>query len=614
MNYEILDGRIAKTQDGSTRIVSASEFWDLSNKSSIMVLDLVLLGFAQPLLKINAVDGSIHVSLELKTEIGVLPSPNKFSEEWDHCVVGNYWIPIRREYFTDIWECFNRLGIDLAKELTKSNLFQLLRECLSRQIEIELPSNFDSSIFSAPQASNLALLKGAPYEYQKIGINWLCDYFDNGIGALLCDEMGLGKTYQLLGLISHVANTNRKPILICCPATLVGNWLSEINIFLSGIEFEAHVGSDRDLNIDSMNSKRFVITTYDLLVRDFVLFQSVDWGLLICDEAQALKNRKSQRRNAVKSLGVDCKFLVTGTPVENSLTDLWSLADIAYEGLLGSAESFESLNEDTPDEARKLGERSSPLILRRMVKDVAKDLPELIEIDEPLFPSSAFSSAYEEVREGLTVTGEKENFLVIHNRLTQLCCYPGLVIDGYLDNEDSKFIRLSEILNELSLANQDKVIIFTTFTESLDKLRAFVQHNYGEIVSYIDGRVPTGDRQQLVENFNNSEGFKVLIANPRAAGTGLNIQGANHVIHFNRQWNPQLESQATRRAYRRKQLKPVFVHKFFYLGTIEEVINERLASKIELADSALENAMSHEEDMFKSKALLITPSNNKRQE
>ena len=603
--FTVKQGRIWIDESGSTKPVSALDFW-AQHKTIPVSENLDIIGYAG--IKLALVSGpKLEIQILLTTEVGVLKAPMNLGFDWDSCVAEGYWVPLKPTAMEAVWGCLNEASVDPSTALSKKQVFGLIKASFNWGVELELPSGLESSLSNAPEVIPSKLLQGEPYPYQKIGINWLCDYFENSLGALLCDEMGLGKTYQILGLLAHAHSKTKGRILIICPATLLANWASEMSKFTPEIVPYIHSGEFRNLNASDLATQSVVITSYDLIVRDLPLFSNLAWTMVVCDEAQALKNRLSQRHNAVARLNSQTKYMVTGTPIENSLTDLWALSNIVYPGLLGEAEEFESLVDDTPGEAHKISKFIAPLILRRRVRDVAQDLPDLVEIDEPLYPSTNFAQAYEAIRGGLDGDPSLRNFLTRQLRLTQVCCYPGFVLENYLDTQDAKFIRLAEILDELRLRDVDKVLIFTTFTKSIDMLLNFISQRYGrDCVSNLDGRGKTSDRQGLVDIFNASSGFQVLIVNPKAGGVGLNITGANHVIHFNRQWNPQLEKQATARAYRRKQEKTVFVHKFFYLGTIEEVINERLLGKEELAETALSKSLSQDEEIYQSKALLIS--------
>lgn len=594
--------------DEEGNIIPARRFWDLSKSGSSETPDLELSGIAEPLLVLDVSGSEIVLNLKFKGDFEVFDAPSSLDQSWDHFVVSSVWLPLDQLQLNSIFSSMHELKIVFGTKITKGQYFKLSSVCIALGCELIVHGDIDSAIKLLGSEPDLSLLEGTAYDYQTIGIRWLADYFDNGLGALLCDEMGLGKTYQAIGLMAHAVARNETPILIICPASLVKNWEMELSKFLPSVGFYTHFGPHRSFDSEKLKRTKIVISTYDLLINDFPLFGGVQWELLVCDEAQALKNREVKRHIASSQLHAKSKILVTGTPIENSLKDLWSLTNIVSPGLLGDARTFETLIEDTPAEARRIGKRAAPFILRRNVSEVASDLPPLVEINEAIQPSEAFVNAYEETRK--KAASSKTNFLVVLNELTQICCFPNLIFDGFQDSNDAKIERLTEILDELNSVGNDKVIIFSTFTKSIDILNSLINLRYGPGKSQvIDGRNAPSSRQQIIDDFNESQGFKVLIINPKAGGTGLNITGANHVIHFNRQWNPQLERQATARAYRRKQTKTVFVHKFFYVGTIEQVINERLFSKEELADSALENALTDEEDVMRAKALLISPLN-----
>jgi len=609
LKYFEKSGRLyAQEESGVARLATISLDSAIWLDSPELLENIDLLGFPTIRLRIKLKSEQLVLVPFLMTEVGELDLPQEFSSDWEICVTDKFLVPIRKSNLDDLFSLLGEIDIKLNEKLSKSQVFKLIEGTRKYGFGLELPENLAEHLLESPATADISDLQGIPYPYQTVGINWLSDYFDNGIGALLCDEMGLGKTYQALGLMAHVSKNNMKPILICCPATLTGNWISELGKFLPTLQPFLHFGNSRASTLQELSKHSLILTTYDILIRDYPILEKIEFALIVCDEAQALKNRLSQRRMAIKSLKSEAKVLVTGTPIENSLKDLWSLSDIVYPGLLGNYGSFESLIDDNPLDAKKLGKLASPLLLRREVKEVARDLPPLIMIDEVLIPTTNFAHAYEEVRLGLVDKTANANFLTIMGRLTEVCCYPGLVIPDYSDDSDAKFIRLNDILAEIAELAQDKVIIFSTFTHSINMLANFINRQFGKYsCAILNGSVPPEERQKLVDEFNSKPGFSVLVINPKAGGAGLNITGANHVIHFNRQWNPAIERQATARAYRRKQEKTVFVHRFYYQGTIEEVINDRIISKEELSEAALENALSEDEEIFRSKAKLISP-------
>jgi SNF2 family DNA or RNA helicase len=368
------------------------------------------------------------------------------------------------------------------------------------------------------------------------------------------------------------------------------------------------VGPDRSFHPSELESKNVVIVSYDLLTRDLANFSKITWDLVICDEAQALKNSDSKRHNAIKQLDCLRKFLITGTPIENSLSDLWSLMDIVRPGLLGTLRAFQSLLEDHPVDARRLSDFAKPLMLRRVVKEVAKDLHDLVSKEISLLGTTLFNDYYEEKRQEFISL--KQNPLSAITELTQICCYPGLKDDTYVDRHDAKLNETLEILANVK-RSEEKAIIFSTFTASLDLIRSVVTKQLSPAyISTIDGRVTSSKRDAIIANFQKVEGFAVLCIQPAAGGVGLNITGANHVIHFNRQWNPAVERQATARAYRRGQKLTVFEYLLGYIGTIEEYISDTLSRKSELAQYATEGAANEGSNKDVQKALSISPLMN----
>jgi hypothetical protein len=427
---------------------------------------------------------------------------------------------------------------------------------------------------------------------------------------MLCDEMGLGKTLQAIGLMLHSYNSGAKRILLCTPSSLTLNWLREIRKVAPTLEIHSYVGGSRFLHPKEFSELEIVQTTYDILVRDFTLFASGEWDLVICDEAQMLKNHDSKRSSRVQSLRAKTKVLLTGTPVENSLKDLWALVNIVHPGLMGSKEFFFNQIDDNPIDAERVGRAAAPLIKRRRVRDVLPDLPPIIEIDQEIETSREFASFYEELRTGRHPRTAGSIQLARITALRQFCCYPNLIADDYPKVEDAKFQRLLELLDEISEL-KEKVLIFASFTEPLNLIKRMVDINYDDSwCEIVDGRYAQEKRMEIIDKFQEREGFAVLVLNPEAAGKGLTITAANHVVHFNLPWNPATEAQATARVYRPGQkAEKVFVHRFFYSRTIEDVINQRLIFKEEVADAAMEEPEAQSNSDFVKNALTISPIN-----
>jgi SNF2 family DNA or RNA helicase len=587
----------------SEQAVTASEFWEYQKRTGDD-LGLKLLGFAKPIVNLIEIEKELGFEVILSTEVGEILLPYE-SYASDYFVWDTYWIPMDTTYTEPLFNLISLFQIRPAESIKLGRIYNFVAKLRDAGINVVDKANLDSFFLQTSGHIDTDIVLPL-YDYQKSGIAWLAQLFDQEIGGLLCDEMGLGKTVQAFGLIGHAKKSGCKNILVVTPASLIFNWSREIDKFIPGLEHYLHFGSERIFHPGQLEKQNIVIVSYDLLTRDVSNFMKIKWDLVICDEAQALKNSDSKRHKCVKELDSQRKYLVTGTPIENSLTDLWSLIDIVRPGLMGSKREFQALLTDDIGDARKLSKFASPIILRRSVLEVAKDLPELVTINERILPTSTFSSFYENARK--SAVSEGKNVLSTINQFTQICCYPKLVDQSYHDSQDAKIVRLLDILTNIKNTGEQKAIIFTTFTESLELIRGVVERqlkpNY---ISIIDGRVAANKRMAIIANFEQVEGFAVLCIQPQAGGTGLNIVGANHVIHFNRQWNPAIEKQATARAYRRGQTRTVFEYLMQYVGTIEEYIADTLDRKMTLASHGNAEPVSEGSNKDIQKALQLTP-------
>jgi SNF2 family DNA or RNA helicase len=420
--------------------------------------------------------------------------------------------------------------------------------------------------------------------------------------------MGLGKTVQLLGLVSNEFKIEKKPrVLIIVPSSLKMNWIAEFAKFLPRIKPYVHAGPDRSLIASQISQHQVVLTTYPILNRDWGILTKLNWTLLICDEAHVMKNPSSVTRSSVKRFAPTPTFLSTGTPLENNLIDLWSLTDLIRSNLMGSLSFFQSLIDSQISEADRIGELVRPLIMRRLVKNVLPDLPDLVEKVHWIEPSLEFTQGYEEVRQESQSSNSQGSAFGLITKLRRFCTYPPMVGNYMLNVADAKVDFLLDLLDRVYEQNQ-KAIIFTSWHDSADFLSRVINETYpGVFCAVIDGREGSDERFPRITEFQSIDGFAVLICNTRAAGEGLNIVAANHVIHFDRQWNPAKEAQATARSHRIGQKNTVFVHKLVYKGTIEEVIDDRLLLKAYLAQQTLSPAVKEEDEKSIAEALGITP-------
>jgi SNF2 family DNA or RNA helicase len=462
-------------------------------------------------------------------------------------------------------------------------------------------------------------LTATPFPYQARGVQWMWETISHTGGLILADEMGLGKTLQIIALLLIEPPHTDAPALIVCPTSLIANWVREFARFAPSITVMVHRGPDRTGVYRGLQKTSVVITTYDTMVNDISIFSSFEWSWVICDEAQAIKNPDSNRRQAIMTIPRRRAIPMTGTPVENSLLDLWSLADFAIPGLLGSRHEFEARYPDNIESAQAIGCFTDPVILKRRVADVAGDLPERIDIDVPLELDDQLADHYLQVREHTLAKYPVAGALVATLQLQLVCAHPWLrrADDADPDGEDAvivctnayplmtpKMERATDLLRE-AFFNERKVIVFALFNRIGDLLRdAFV----GFPNTYwgaINGSTPQDQRQPIIDNFSAHDGPGCLVLNPKAAGAGLNITAATVVIHFTPVWNPALEAQASARAHRRGQTQPVTVYRLFYKDTVEEVMIDRSLWKSELANESIPISSRDATDL--KRALEIAP-------
>ncbi|KQV64269.1 helicase [Nocardioides sp. Root122] len=444
-----------------------------------------------------------------------------------------------------------------------------------------------------------AALQAELRDYQRRGLSWLAELTSLGLGACLADDMGLGKTITLIALHLHRGGG---PTLVVCPASLLGNWEAEIRRFAPGVPVRRHHGSARDLGGVAGGAGAFVLTTYGTMRNDAALLAEVPWDLVVADEAQHIKNSRSAAARALRTIPGTARVALTGTPVENDLTELWSILDWAIPGLLGSRNAFRKVwagpieSGLEPTKARQFADLIGPFLLRRRKSDpgIAPELPAKTETDHVLGLSREQVVLYETlVRESMRRIEEADEetrrglVLKLLTGLKQICNHPA----HFLRQANPKLRGRSEkleLIDELvgTVVSEDGAVL--VFTQYVAMARLLERHlgTTGVPHQFLHGGTPVRDRDAMVARFQAGEA-PVFLLSLKAGGTGLNLTRADHVIHFDRWWNPAVEDQATDRAYRIGQTKPVQVHRFITQGTIEEKIAELLARKRSLADSVL---------------------------
>lgn len=452
-------------------------------------------------------------------------------------------------------------------------------------------------------------LKATLRPYQQEGVNWLWLLSQLGLGACLADDMGLGKTMQVISVLLILKKKRPdRPSLLVLPASLIGNWKTELERYAPALHSLYFHSSQLDKNamdavandIAGLKNVDIVVTTYGTLMRQEWL-QEQAWQLLVLDEAHAIKNPAARQSKAVKNLKAKSRIALTGTPVENRLSDLWSLFDFLNPGLLGSATRFKrfvkSLSERESDQYAPLRNLVAPYILRRLKTDrsIINDLPEKTEVPAYCGLSKVQAAQYQQAVNQMAgaienLEGIKRNGLVLSYllRFKQICNHPSQLLgdDEYDPKKSGKFQRLAELCEEIA-SRQEKLLVFTQFREMTAPLASFLAEQFGRPGLVLHGGTAVKQRQKLVEHFQDEQGPPFFVLSLKAGGTGLNLTQASHVIHFDRWWNPAVENQATDRAFRIGQKKNVLVHKFICQGTIEEKIDALINEKTALANDLL---------------------------
>ncbi len=465
--------------------------------------------------------------------------------------------------------------------------------------------------------NNIKGFQGELRPYQAKGVGWLSFLETWGLGACLADDMGLGKTIQLIGFLLNLKQQKllNKPTLLVCPTSVINNWEREVKKFAPKLNTVIHHGDKREQGktfIKQVEDKQLVITSYSLVHRDAKTLSAMDWQGVVLDEAQNIKNPTAKQSQAVREIPAGFRIALTGTPVENRLTELWSILDFLNPGFLGNRNFFQK-RFAAPIE--KYGDRESlsvlrsltqPFILRRLKtdKNIIQDLPEKQEMNVYCGLSSEQAELYQQlVDDSLEKIEDSEGIkrrgliLTLLLRLKQLCNHPELIGDTKankvkidaedFDDRSGKLLRLEAMLEEI-VDEGDRALIFTQFAEWGKMLKPYLEAKFKGEVLFLYGATPRIARQEMVDRFQNEpNGPKIFILSLKAGGTGLNLTRANHVFHVDRWWNPAVENQATDRAFRIGQKRNVQVHKFVCTGTLEERISDIIENKKELAEQTV---------------------------
>ena len=532
-----------------------------------------------------------------------------------HRLKDGSFISLDNPEFQTAASLIEQLGLrpaDLAKSVIELPKYRALYlDSLSREapdFSIEKSSAFKKMVqdIREPQDVEYTLpsgIQGQLRNYQKTGFKWLKSLANYGLGGILADDMGLGKTLQVLTFVLSEKQANPLPSLVIAPTSLVYNWQEEVAKFTPSLKVAVISGqqSDRLEQLKSIDEADLVVTSYGLLRRDIDLYEERKFKYCFLDEAQHIKNPQTISAQSVKRIKANSYFALTGTPIENNLTELWSIFDFIMPGYLRSHGVFTKrfeipiVKNGDQQALTELGRHIKPFLLRRMKKAVLKELPPKTESKMLCDMTTEQTKLYQAWL--LQARTEFENEVALHGfdksqikilalltRLRQLCCHPALFLENY-DGGSGKLELLQEIVKD-AVDGGHRILLFSQFTGMLALIRRHLEEA-GLSYYYLDGATKSEDRLKLVNSFN-SGATNIFLISLKAGGTGLNLTGADMVIHYDPWWNPAVEEQATDRAYRIGQKNPVQVYKLITKGTIEEKIYQLQQQKRELVDSLIQ--------------------------
>ena len=503
-------------------------------------------------------------------------------------------------------------GVKLIDQIKNANhkkmtRLELIHASMSGQLQ-NYEFNYDDAYanvikdFAKPvEVTQPDSLNGSLRLYQQTGLKWLWTNVSKGFGCCMADDMGLGKTIQVIALILKLKEENKlkNPVLVICPTTLMGNWMKELQMFAPSLKVATYHGLDRQLDIKN----DVILTTYAIMRIDVEDVKKHNWGMIVVDEAQNIKNPDTAQTLAIKSLKSDIKIAMTGTPVENRLIELWSIFDFINKGYLGSLKEFQK-SYAVPIERFKEHSRASrlklsvsPFVLRRLKTDkaVISDLPDKMVLNDYCYLAKSQAVLYEKTLNemmdkisGFSGINRRGNIFKLITALKQICNHPYQFLKSGETSKDlsGKAEKCVDLVNSI-IENNEKMLIFTQYKEMGDLLVKILSEECNTQPSFFHGSLTVPQRENLIEDFQSNTDRKVMILSLKAGGTGLNLTSATNVIHYDLWWNPAVEDQATDRTYRIGQDKNVMVHRMITLGTFEEKIDEMLKSKKELADLAV---------------------------
>lgn len=477
----------------------------------------------------------------------------------------------------------------IKNQLKNTNDFKKFKKLIDNSKAYEVPKS----------------LTGELRPYQKIGYSWLVQNVKYNFGCILADDMGLGKTLQILSAILHFKEVNsleNKSSLIIVPPTLLSNWENEIKKFTPELTYYIYHGTNRTFPLEEYD---LILTSYGVIRLDLDIFQDKTWFICVIDEAQNIKNPNTQQTKAIKSIKAENKVALTGTPIENKLTDYWSIFDFVNKGYLSSLDNFKAnyvMRIERLEETKTLEKFKTitkPFVLRRLKTDdnIKEELPDKIINDIYCSLTKKQIRLYNAIMEGIFEdlegkTGIERRGIILNiiTGLKQVCNHPSqfLKSDNPKINESGKMELLITILENI-LDVDEKVIIFTQYAQMGKIIEQLVSKKLKINVLFLHGSLTQQKKAEVISNFQENKEFKILVATLKTGGVGLNLTAAQNVIHYDLWWNPAIENQATDRVHRIGQKSDVMVYRFITKGTLEEVIDQMSKNKLNLAEKAISN-------------------------
>jgi SNF2 family DNA or RNA helicase len=596
ISFSVETGTIYKLENSIKSQATVLDLWNHQKLNPGSSPKIRILGLGLPHIHvIGNSAGGLSYGIYVEADSEQFELGKELSHSMEYFASESVVVPLSKDEFKKLANTLEQFGpIDEDSDaIVKANY--LIRVSIHADVGISFDELALKILDKLPVTTESIESTHPLWDYQRSGFSWLMRLWRNGLGGILGDEMGVGKTLQLLATACKVAEIDiSKPALVVVPGNLLLKWCKDFVEFFPQFASQVYVhhGGSRLRSEDDIANQRIILTTYGTLVADEGLFCNVEFSVVCCDESHELKDPRTLKTKALRSLKSKSKFLATGTPIQNNLLDYWSLITlIAPEWAEGSSLATAEAFENTPEEARNLMEVTKHRILRRTQEQVQLTLPEGVEVVVPLELPSELASDYNQIVGGLEQN--EPNFAMSGHLQTrrQFCAHPGAFLEF---DEPLLGPKTSYLLDEIEkiIAIKEKAVVFIAdFNRPLDLYMMAVRNEFSGIwTGCIDGRIPMEARHVVLNEFTSFEGSAVIFVSPAVGGQGLDMVAANHVFHMNPSWNPAKTDQATFRVTRPGQTKETVIHHLYYINTIEERMHDLVSQKREISEAALEIA------------------------